>query len=206
MIKSFIQNLFILSLVLLCLTFCTKKAFKNIKVKGRLIHFFTKQPLSSDVFIVSDNNFSGRSKSIDIGSDATSSEGYFSIKGRASKQNSYYLNIPDESEMRKIDLKEGQTNDLGEIYSGSHVFFCRVTLIPDSGKCLQFYGNSILNFPAGTQTTFVYSIVKHWNDPVLSFPVSYITFNCNNNPASKLIYSTGLPISGTDTLHYTIRY
>jgi hypothetical protein len=203
----FLKRLFIFLSFSLLITYCTKKMFRRVEVKGRLLHFFTKRPIDSDVYLVTDNNFSGRSKSVQLASTKTNSEGYFTLKGKASKAPDYYLNISDENQVRSVNTKEGGTTDLGEIYTGSQTFFCKVTLIPDSGKCLEYYGNTTLNFAQGTYTTFICSVTKTWQDRYsLVFPISYKTFNCGSQNQITNGYNNSIPITNADTLKYTIHY
>ncbi len=208
MFSSFLKTLFLSACIVLLATFCEKKIFKKIKATGRILHFYTKQPISTGLSLVSDNQFSGSAKTVDIASGHSDENGYFTLKGKASKANPYYLYISeDRGQARQITLRENSTTDLGTFYTGSHTFHYKVRLIPDSGKCFKAYAPAqTLYFPAGTYTTLVFSNKVTWEDILSDLKFHYYTIDCGAGATQQMPHIASQSSAVNDTLNYIIHY
>ena len=203
-----LKLLLLFAIVLLTTTFCEKKLFAHVKVTGRVLNFFTRQPVSTDVWLVSMNKFSGSSdEDVLIGISSTDVNGYFTIGGRASRAEVYFLGISADSfdpRPLSIKVKDGKTTDLGTFLTFPQSFNYHITLIPDSGNCIIILNDTV---PAGTHTALVGHMMRSAADT--DFLLSYAKTNCLPSPnATKKLYDAILPFIFTrgDTINYTIHY
>lgn len=200
----FRSNILLLGAFLfLFLISCERKPFRKVEVKGRILNYYTGQPISTGVALRSDNKFSGSSDGISIGGATSDKEGYFVIKGRASKASTYYLSFDGGYGKTSVDVKENQVTDVGNFYSGSYTLNVKVTLIPDSGKCFRSLYPSF-SFPAGTNTVFVFQTEKKLPDSSFYYAFGYSSYPCISKPGNYSWLTS--PILGIDTARFTIRY
>jgi hypothetical protein len=197
------STIFLGGFFLLSLSCCEKKLFHRVNVKGRILNYYTGQPISTTVFLVSDNNFSGSSKSVGIGSATSNEGGYFSIEGKASKANSYFLSCQGIATEMRIDVKEDEVTDIGTLYGGSYTLNIKLTLISDSGKCFKSSYPSF-SFPVGTNTVVVFQ--KENNSPGDSlYYFGYTTYQCQSGPSTNYFWLNSR-VKGIDTARFTVRY
>jgi hypothetical protein len=200
------------------LSSCKKKAFHHVEIKGRVLNYFTHEPIAAAGEIANDSHFVGNGDGVLIASFQCDNDGYFTAKGKASKGNAYFLFLAD-GQSRRIEVNEDEITDIGNFYIGSHEFHCKLTLVPDSGKCITiniptFTGYNIVNtssltFPAGTSTTITFNNTKFWpsKDYALldSIWLSYSKKECNSNEQPKY-YFVESPFQNLDTLRFTLHY
>ncbi len=191
---------------------CIKKTFHNVEVKGRVIHFITKQPLACTVTLWSNGaTFGGSKRATHLGHTNTDENGFFTIKCKASKDSHYLLEIvgsplvSQTTEPFSILVTEDKVTNLGNIERGFKNKFCKVECVPDFGRCLQIQN---YNLSKNTYTTVIYGFTYFWDASIQSFPLSYTTTNCQKgvtyNETRKFHFE--LPFTNSDTINYTIRY
>ncbi len=122
------KNYFLI-LIGLCLMYmlsCNKKIFHNVEVKGRVIHFVTKQPIACTLILWSNGaTFGGSKRETQLGTTNTDENGFFTIKCKASNDSHYLLQIvgslmvSQTNEPFSILVTEDKVTNLGNIERGS---------------------------------------------------------------------------------------
>lgn len=153
-----------ISIAILIIAFCQcerdTRLLDNITVTGKVIHFFTKKPIAGQaVHLYSEQFHSNQGDPTLVGETTTDSEGNFSIKGRESRKNSYYLYYGGNcSSMGDTAFYSKKNINIGSLLSGRKTFVYRVHLIPTSFNCIwvpDSVGNMV-KITAGTDTYRIY--------------------------------------------------
>lgn len=167
---------FILILLLSCVSlwFCKRKPFRKTEVTGRLVNYFSKQPLSNTtVELLEDmprsSNSSSASKDV-IASATTDNSGFFVLKSAQSRNHpKYYLRYSDR--MRNFfDTAfnvASSKHDLGDIVSGKYTFNVNVHFKSNTNNCafIDFPSTSNdLNLSTGQDTTLNFKLTKSYED------------------------------------------
>src|SRR4051812_6742870 len=129
--KRFTIIISLFSITSLAFWFCQKKLFKRIHATGRLLNYYTKEPIIENVSLVGDDATSSKNsqeRSRTMCSDKTDENGYFDIKSNASRRNHYYIYVRYWEEKTDnswyspyaFTCKENGTTDLGDFLIGSH--------------------------------------------------------------------------------------
>ncbi len=171
------------------------KLFKDIEVRGRLINYFTKEPISDEKIVLRSNDVHSASSyalaSIELASPITNSDGSFILKSKASKKNKYYLQIGDSLHFNdavydtSFTAEPGTNLNLGTLNSGVHDIFYKIRFTSVSGSCLwyAFQNPNPIRIRSGADTTIKFnsrmayinikSNLIHWivnigdcNDPI----------------------------------------
>jgi hypothetical protein len=196
------------------------KLFKKIEVTGRLVNYFSKEPVANAiVHLLADDVHSGKSSAyaaIALASATTDENGLFVIKCKQSKKTEYYIKISDEdpTNYTQYDTSFKTTDskiDLGNINCRNHNINFKVHLIPSSGNCAWVQTsnfNSLSKISSSTDTTiflnvnWYYSLVKEMN---WVRPYYVRTENCVNQ-ATISVMSYSIPITIVDTIKYQINF
>jgi hypothetical protein len=124
------KKLILSSIVLFAMmlfSFCQKKLFKHVEVKGTIVHLSSQQPLANGtVYLYSDDATSAKSStqgSILLTSSKAGSDGSFTLKTRAAKGGIYYLYVekdngrvnPDPGGHQSFAIPDNSTKDLGVV-------------------------------------------------------------------------------------------
>jgi hypothetical protein len=186
-----------------------------VEVSGRVLDYFTHEPIQVEVALMGDDATSAKSQSegtIFLASMTSKSDGTFHLKSKPSRRDNYYISVFG-GVYEKIDIELNKNNDLGDFIAGSHDIFCNITVIPRSDSTLRVQKNQITNdtffFDTGTNATvqnsltFYYSTFINYNG---SFPIRY-TATSTHPPYYGTNYYKYVPITSltgplTTTIHY----
>lgn len=190
---------------------CQKRIFGHVEVSGRVLDFFTKEPIQVAVSLMGDDATSAKTQSeatIGLATTTTTSDGKFHLKSRQSKRRNYYISIYGR-EKEEIKIQLNQNTNLGDFAVGVHFYTCDITIIPRSDSSISLYkGNSFDYFNSGTTTTVQHKI--RITSPTfidsISHPIWYIT-KSTHFPYSTTNYSKHIlitPLTGplTTTIYY----
>ena len=198
------------------LWFCQKKLFGHVEVKGRLLHFFTNQPLQKSVELRGDDATSSKNStenSISLCKGQSNEDGTFDIRSKPSRRDRYYLYIDgkswNEKKTSEIDVTANKTNDLGDIFIGTQTFYCRITIHGTSDSSITFYptiyNGQFFAFNSGTSTQFLQSVTYYKDDYEDNNHNFYIYYE-KANGGNRTWWEVTVPINNTDTLGITINY
>lgn len=183
----------------------------NILVKGKVIHFFTKKPIANQtVQLYSEQFHSNVGDPSLVGESTTDSEGNFSIKGRESRKNSYYLYYGAEcSNLGDTAFHSKKNIDIGTVLSGRRTLVYRIHLIPTSFNCIWVPDDAgnMIKIMSGTDTylhyrkDFSYCQIKSGK---------FYSFVCRKdvcvNTNTTVTSSTNIPFYNADTLTLDVSY
>ncbi len=211
---------YLILLVTLCLLFwyCQKKLFGYVEVHGRLLYFFSEEPvITRQVTLWTDDATSAKNStehSILLATGFTGSDGSFSLRSKPSRRAAYYFSSEGSGRMEKLNIRINQKNDLGTIYVGRHSFNCKINLVPVSDSCIAISppnGGNYTVYSAGTTTscvqTFMYShadyeAAKH--QLVVNYRKSKNCSSTNFNDYRN--YTLYVPITTADTMTVNLSY
>jgi hypothetical protein len=192
-----------------------EKSIRSVTVEGRVLNFFTRQPLATLVVLRADDVHTwhiGDGGEIILGQTISGTDGRFKIESKPTKGNNYYLEIEGKDISRagsRIHINgKGQT-DIGDVLAGFQDFYCRVTVRSVSGKCLLYNDPSTvedIRFEPGSNTSFV--VRRRFSKNIeLSFYNFYRIAYCGAPPIHWSQYSGDKrPIVNSDTLRQEILY
>jgi hypothetical protein len=193
---------------------CQKKLTGHVEVTGRVLDYFTNEPISVRVTLQGDDATSAKQQtqaSISLASTMSNTDGTFKLRSRPSKRGNYYISI-EGGTFEKINLKENQTLDLGDCLAGTHDFYCDITVIPQSDSSLRvqktYLTNDYHSFPKGTTATVRNTITltsKSFNGYNKSFPIWY-SAHCSNPPYYSTSYYKYVPITSLNSVLTTTIY
>jgi len=205
--KSIIITGSLMLILTLSLAYCSKKLFHKVGVHGRLVHFYTKQPVPfTRVTLSSDDLHTKGNAHITLESAVSDGNGFFTIKTRASRSHYYYLNTENSGDL-PVDLNEGHTTDIGDFLTGSQAFIYKLRLLAvNPGRCLTIFNNNT-RLEISSDTTITGTTLKrHEVLESMSFPIFYFTHYCASPDSVRKDMEAGIPITNADTLNYTIRF
>lgn len=195
--------------------------FKNIEVHGRLVNFFTKQPIQNvEVRLRANDAHSASSYAearILLDSYSTDNNGDFVLKSKASKQDDYQIQLDTEDHIysySSVDTfftsKPNNIIYIGNIYSGEHLFWFKIQFFSTTGNCAWVYSQNqqYVKINSGTDTTIVFnSLLSYYflreNKNIYNY--HYKIGSCAN-PNSAIYASKTIAISSADTIHSQINY
>lgn len=212
--KSLIVITFFL---VVCISFlsCQKSLRGYIKVNGRVLDYFTNEPIKIRVSLMGDDVTSAKNYaegSITLATTTTNSDGTFSLQSKPSKRGRYYIAVAGEV-TKRVNVELEQNNDVGDFLAGSHVFLCNITVIPRSDSTLRLQKGMLKSdyyfFDKGTTAVVQNSITLNalsFNNFNKSFPIWY-TAKSYYPSYSGTDYYKGVPITSltsplTATLYY----
>jgi hypothetical protein len=201
---------------------CKKSLFGKVEVKGRLVDYFTNQPVAASVKLGGDdNNQKNAQPAIILATVKTDNDGTFTIKDKAVKSGQYYLSFQGISQngstsafdaagkIDKFSIAKNGSKDFGTLYETTHTFYCKITLNYTSNVnndiYIDYIGGNLIYFPSGvnTQTT---TVVKYFKSDYEShnhnFDFTYLLLG----PSVNHRYSVSVPILSEDTVYTTINY
>jgi hypothetical protein len=214
--------LFFSAIFLLQIFSCQKKMSGHVEVSGRLINYYTGEPIAATVVLRADDATSAKDSqraSQTLCSVKTNGDGSFTLRSRPSKKSSYYLFIDGDpydtgrNYDGQIDLSVNKKSDLGEIKWGSKIFYCDITLVSAGDSCIdvQSYNNAYREFSKGTSLTYRDSVKYTYTEFLQAkgnYLLGYRKSDCvNKEPYSGdyKFYYVQLPIS-QGVLTTTITY
>src|ERR1700758_5218671 len=118
-------------LIFFCFAFwsCQKRPFATVRITGRVLNFWGKTPMPSDIQLWVGSSTPGSKGTTNYGDFSTNPDGTFDIKSNAQWNGDDYtlLIVPDGSQ---INCKVGNNKiiDVGDILIGSANITCKVTL------------------------------------------------------------------------------
>lgn len=200
--KIIIICIILFSLVLNC---CQKRVFVFVRFKGRIVHFFTKEPLSLEVHVNADDALSSKNSTentIFICGGKSNTNGFFDIKGKASTRGGYYLWVDGRTYIFEDGDRDLTKKDVGEITFGSQSITTKLTLHKISNSSLDFYNDAVV-FNSYNDT----SIIKNSVIDYQSFRKSQtLDFSYRVNTSGIYSYSVvSVPITSA-ALTATISY
>lgn len=205
---SAIRKIICLAVLVFILFSCQKKARGYVEVKGRVLDYFTHDPISTTVELrandIHESNYQLRDAAILLSSSGTKADGSFDLRSKPSKDSEYYLWVTKVTSL-KPNLKENSVNDLGNIYGGSHTFSCSISFIPRSDSSLTV-GNLV--FSAGTYTQVMITAkygVHEYEGNKHNFCVGYET-TCKYLPNYSTNNSVCVPIVDLNSILTTTVY
>ena len=200
------------------------KLFMNIEVQGRLVNFYTKEPIPNSVVKLKANNVHSASSyspaSILLDTYTTNNDGTFILKSKASKGENYYIELDTRDHIYNLWSDTSFTStpnkivQLGDIYSGEHLYLFKVRFIPTSGNCAWIYDqNQYVNqqyskVNSGLDTAIIfnksisyYTLREHKN-------IYYYYYKKGSCASSNLASSKSeqMNITATDTIFLNINY
>lgn len=201
------------------------KLFKNIEVQGRLVNFYTKQPIPNFIIKLKANNVHSSSSyseaSILLATYTTNNDGSFILKSKASKSEDYYIQLDTEEHIYSYTSTDtffsSQPNkiiQLGDIYSGEHLYWFKIRFIPTSGNCAwwydqdQYQNQQFTKINSGVDTTITFNkILSYYSlrENKNTYYYSYKTGSCSN-ANSAAFSSKQIQITSVDTIHLSINY
>jgi len=206
-------NLFCILIFCLAFLSCEKRPFATIEVKGRVLNFWSKSPITSSIALWVGSSTPGSKGTTNYGSYSTNSDGSFDIKSNAQWNGNNYtlVFVPSSSSgdafNEKYAVSKNQTLDIGDILVGHLSIICKVTLNSVSGASIKFTkigSTPQTTFNAGTHAVITassyydsYSIQTVGN----FYPISY---RLSTSAADSNIRVPLHP--PTDTTSVTINY
>lgn len=197
------------------------RLFKDIEVRGRLVNFFSKEPLANAEVKLRTNDIYSSSiygtARIELASATTESDGSFVLKSKASRRTSYHIEIVGADHFYAYSLTDtfftahpGKIFDIGEINTGEHQYWYRVLYRSTSGGCGWVPDASFNNIRinAGTDTAIMYSVVLSYSDVKETnrmLTLWYQNGNCNN-PERGLLQRREYLITAEDTMRLEVEY
>jgi hypothetical protein len=207
-----------ISLLLLVLWCCQKRIFGFVEVRGRMVHFFTREPRDLQVRLMADDATSSKNSteaSILLDETQTGSDGSFRLRSKPSRRAAYYLSFSDANGLLEINAKTNKINDLGDVETGTMVFNCTINLVPVSDSCIQLFNPDVGEFfvySAGTSTQVIMSDVhtkKSFEESGRNFIIHYRKGkNCKvyQGPDFHRDYVLKVPIATSSELKVTLLY
>jgi hypothetical protein len=212
--------LFLLYFSILLLFSCQKRLFGKVEVHGRIVNYYTGEPMTATVALVADDVTSAKNSaeaSITLDKETTKSDGTFSLKSRPSKRGRYYLWVngrpwEETNSYGKIDVSNGVT-ELGDIKAGTYTFYCNITLVPVSDSCIDIRKSdgSYASFAKGTSTVYNHFLeysYKRYRENGGKYRIDYQKSDCihqNYYNNDFKYFTVELPLSSA-VLSSTISY
>ena len=195
------------------------KLFKNIEVQGRLVNFFTKEPIPNVEVRLRANDVHSSSSYAEarilLDSYTTNNDGSFILKSKASKEENYQIQIDTENHIySSVDtFFSSQPNkivNIGDIYFGEHTYWYKVRLIPTTGSCAWVYNQNqqFIKVNTGVDTTILYnSSISYYTlrENKNDYWFSYKTGSCINSN-SAIYQNKTFQITSVDTMMLQINY
>jgi hypothetical protein len=201
------------------------KLFKNIEVQGRLVNFYTKEPIPNSIVKLKANNVHSSSSyseaAILLDTYTTNNDGSFILKSKASKGENYYLQLDTDDHIYSYSSTDtffsSQPNkivQLGDIYFGEHLYRFKIRFVPTSGNCAwwydqdQYQNQQFTKINSGIDTVIMFNkslsyYMLRENKNVFNY--NYKTGSCVN-PTSANFASKVLQITSADTILLNINY
>jgi len=193
--------------------FCQRRLFKNIDISGRLVNYFTKEPITENMTLMGDDATSAKEvqmRTQTIATGKSDENGHFNFKTKASRRNSYYLFVrygeptTDNTYFQQysFSVNENSKTELGDVLIGHHFFTCNVKIIATSNYSIAV-GSTICKPGSTTQMKYTrkYSS-EEFKDNKKMFIIGYTLFD----NATTTYSSVSIPIGTYDTLSTTIQY
>lgn len=203
--KKNIIYVIILFIVFLLFTFCQRRVFVHVTIKGTLVDFFTNQPVLAILKLNTDNpamfNRSGVLKTVSSREDGT-----FDLKSRAIWKKEYYLSfLSKDSTLSGIIfngiIQNNSTVDLGQI-NIDHKFTCSLTLNSISTNTLNLDNST---FAPGTNTTVIHSTI-YSKDMFKGRNGDYIINYSIDSVMTTYFRTLRIPITNSSNLIKTINF
>jgi hypothetical protein len=194
---------------------------KNIEVHGRLVNFYSKEPISNvEIRLRANDAHSSGSYSeakILLDSYVTNSDGTFILKSKASKQDNYQLQIDAPNHLYSYSTtdtfftsKPDKVVEFGDLYFGEHRYWYKVRFIPTSGSCAwvsdQKQQSTKIN--AGIDTTILYNTSLSYyflRENKNTYWAFYTNGSCTNS-ATTTYHSQEFQITSADTILVQVNY
>ncbi len=147
----------IATLIFCCFTFwfCEKNALTNIEIHGRVLNFWDKSPMPSQVQLWVGGSMPGTNGTTNYGNFATNADGSFDVKSNGQwNGNDYTLvfipaNTSGDEFNAHYTVSNNQNLNAGDILTGHVTIVCKITLNSVSGASINF-----LQIGSAPQTTF----------------------------------------------------
>jgi len=210
------KTTFIIALLIFCcftFWFCEKNTLTNIEIHGRVVNFWDKSPMPSQIQLWVGSSTPGSKGTTNYGNYSTSADGSFDVKSNGQwNGNDYTLvfipaNGNGDEFTARYSVSNNQNLNVGDILVGHVTITCKITLNSVSGASINFLligSTPQTNFAAGTHTVITAS----------SYYDSYSIKNVGNFYRITYSLSTGatdttimVPLHPpTDTTSVTINY
>ena len=199
------KNVFGFLALIVTLWSCRGLINRHFEGNGRIVHFFTGNPIKSSIHFRGDDPTTAKNLTKIISDIDTDENGYFEFKFLTNTYPSKsYITYDNQSEYFPKEIKSKIKNEYGNIYIGNQKFICKIGLIPISGSQI-FFKNPVQTFSQGVNAqtrqslTYTKQIYEEKNH---SYHIEYYTIKNNIRKDSTII----LPIISADTLLATIYY
>ncbi|MBI2722613.1 MAG: hypothetical protein HYX39_10605 [Bacteroidetes bacterium] len=192
-----------------------KKLFKNVTISGRLVNYYTKEPIA-DISVELRGNDVHSQSTYAIGatlltSETTDNSGRFVLKSKQSKDHpQYYLRHKSSGGYSLYDFsfKVNSNNyELGDVPSGTYTFKVYLRFLSATNNCAFVdLPTADLNLLSGKDTTIQMSFTKNYNDFISSqlSGLSLTTKNCQTQSViNTTIYSYRLDTVDNKTILIT---
>jgi hypothetical protein len=190
----------ILFVLLIAFCFCQKKLFEKVVVGGRVLNFWTKEPLQETVSLMGDDVTSAKESQYGtmlIASGTPDVEGYFVLRGRASKRNHYCIRAGESDRYQTTYFSiTGSNYDVGDLYGGEHDFYCKVQLQSVTTNSITIEGST---YGTGTNTILLKKTLA-FNNYLGGYQ---FFFRLSNSDRDSL---RSLSITNSDTVFTSIKY
>lgn len=198
-----------------CLTswFCRKKLLNQVYVKGRVLHFFTKEPMVSRITLRTPGGNGFRNSGFQQGgvwlTEAISDQnGEFRLRSKPARNDEYNLFIDNApwdvlNNNSRVELEEKVTVNLGDIFTGEQTIFCKIHLQSVSGFSIELLSPNFHAFAAGTNTTVIDSRKFTYTD----FRNGGSTYRINYDVVGLQSFNVAsAPIYTSDTVEINVSY
>ena len=207
--KKILNVFFGFLLVSIFFTFCTKRVFYHVGIKGTLIDFFTSQPVKAHLELYTQQP-ALLSKSSILKTTDTKDDGSFELKSKAIWKKEYYLDYKlDDNSLSGLifggRIENKDNIDLGTVFT-DHKFNCALTLNSISSNTLSLiYLSKIITLQPGTNTLFFHSTQYSkslFEKNNSNYIIEYIIDSSNTNYYRNL----KIPISSSSNLTATLNF
>lgn len=197
------------------------RLFKNIEVRGRLVNFFTKEPVpNTEIKLRANDVHSSSSYStarIELASAVTDNDGNFILKSKASKKDNYQLEIVGANRTYAYSLvdtfftaKPKSVYNIGDINTGDHQYWYRVRYRPTSGSCAWVPDANLntIRLRVGLDTAILYNFrISYFNlkESNRTLFVSFRNGSCDSEQ-SGLFQRREFQITNADTMRFEVDF